>query len=160
MPDVAETALTLAEAAAALGVKPQRISQMLRSGALRGPAVRPGRAPKGAGRVWRDEIEREISERETRSRARRRRSSDGPQAGPSAREAAAVEAALRMKIGLDEARRRLKEERQTQKRLVRMLADAVAEIGRAQATADSLDGIAETYSEALTQLLTPDHPAE
>lgn len=160
MPGSPEPALTLAEAAAALGVSPQRISQMLRKGDLRGPVTGPGRAPKGVGRVWRDEIEREVRERESSRRPRRAPGSRDLHAGPSAREAAAVEAALRMKIGLDEARRMLKEERQKRKRLVNMLADALAEIGRAQGEADSFDVMAEAYSEALTQLLTPDQPAE
>jgi hypothetical protein len=157
-PEIA--ALTLAEAAAALGVRPQRISQMLSNGDLRGPAMGPGRAPKGVGRVWRHEIEREIRDRESERRPRRAPRGRDPHAGASAREATAVEAALRMKIGLDEARRMLKEERQKRKRLVSMLADAVAEIGREQADGDSFDIMAEAYSEALTQLLTPDQPTE
>lgn len=160
MSDPHEIALTLAEAATALGVSPQRISQMLSKGDLHGPAMGSGRAPKGVGRVWRDEIEREIGERESNSRRRRTRGSGQPHGSPSAREAAALEAALRMKIGLDDARRNLKEERQVRMRLVSMLADAVAEIGRAQAEADTFDGIADAYSEALTQLLIPDQPTE
>jgi hypothetical protein len=140
---------------------PQRISQMLSSGRLHGPPVGSGRAPKGADRVWRDEIDRVIRERETGTRrGRRPKGSIDQQGSRTAREAFVLEAALRMKIGLDEARRLLKEERQTRKRVVSMLADAVAEIARAQAGADSLDRIAEAYSEALTQLLTPDQPGE
>jgi hypothetical protein len=156
-----QVALTLKEAAAALGVSPQRISQRLSCGTLRGPVMGPGRAPKGAGRVWQDEIDRVIRERGTgASRSRRAKGNDDQQGSQSAREAAALEAALRMKIGLDEARRLLREERQASKRLVSMLAGAVAELARAQAGADSLDEISEAYSEALTQFLTPDRPTE
>lgn len=110
--------------------------------------------------MWREEVEREIRERESNRRPRRASGNRDRHAGPSVREAAGVEAALRMKIGLDEARRMINEERQKRRRLVSMLADAVAEIGRAQAEGDSFDIMAEAYSEALTQLLTPDQPTE
>jgi hypothetical protein len=155
-------ALTLAEAASRLGVKPQRISQMLRSGDLSGPTVGPGRAPKGVGRVWESSLQHEIDKRlaDTR-RSRRPRTSDGDvQIGPSAREAASLEAVLQMKVRLDAAREALREERQANKRLTNMLAAVVAELEAAHAQSDHLDNIAEGYSEALAQLTIPDGPRD
>jgi phage-related tail fiber protein len=153
-------ALTLAEAAQQLGVKPQRISQMLRSGDLSGPSVGSGRAPKGAGRVWESSIQQEISRRLTGGEHTQRLSAsvDNIQAGSTAREAAALEAVLRMKVRLDDARDALREERRANRRLVSMLATVVAELEAAQAGSDRLDSIADGYSEALTQLLVPGGP--
>ena len=104
-------ALALAEAADRLGVTPQRISQMLRSGDLSGPTVGPGRAPKGVGRVWESSLQQEIDKRGAGSRRVGRRSTlhDGVQTGPPTRESAALEAALQMKIRLDDAREALRE---------------------------------------------------
>jgi hypothetical protein len=153
-------ALTLAEAAERLGVTPQRISQLLCSGVLSGPTVGPGRAPKGAGRVWESSLQQEIDKRQAGSRRIRRRttSDDGVQTGPLTREPAALEAVLQMKIRLDDAREALREERRANKRLISMLAAAVAEMEVARAQSDRLDDIAEGYSEALAQLIIPDGP--
>jgi hypothetical protein len=153
-------ALTLAEAAERLGVQPQRICQMLRSGDLSGPAVGLARAPKGAGRVWESSLQQEINKRLAGNRRLQHLGTTGDdvQTGSSAREAAALEALLRMKIRLDDAREALREERRKNKRLASMLAAVVAEMEVAQAQSDRLDNIAEGYSEALTQLITPDGP--
>ncbi len=155
-------ALTLAEAAERLGVEPQRISQMLRSGDLSGPAVGPGRAPKGVGRVWESSLQQEIDKRQAGIRRIRRRttSDDRVQAGPSTRESAALEAVLQMKIRLDEAREALREERRANTRLTSMLAAVLAEMEVARAQSDRLDNIAEGYSEALAQLIIPDGPGD
>lgn len=155
-------ALTLTEAASRLGVKPQRISQMLRAGDLSGPAVGPGRAPKGVGRVWESSLQHEIDKRlADNKRSRPPRFSDGDvQSGSSAREAAALEAVLQMKVRLDAAREALREERQANKRLTSMLAAAVAELEAAHAQSDRLDNITEGYSEALAQLTIPDVPRD
>jgi hypothetical protein len=160
-----QRALTLAEAAEQLRVTPQRISQMLRCGVLDGPEVPLGRAQKHAPRVWDSSLQQEITRRQETEHhtphlrptsgagevSKRQESDD--QAGPSAREAAALEAALLMKLRLDEARKALREERQANKRLASMLAAVIAELQEAQAQADRLDDIAAGYSEALTQLL-------
>src|SRR2546423_14767273 len=100
-------ALTLAEAASRLGVKPQRISQMLRSGDLSGPTIRPGRrAPKGVGRVWENSLQHEIDKRQAGIRQIRRTSTSDSnvRTDSSTREAAALEAVLQMKVKLDHAR--------------------------------------------------------
>src|SRR4051794_17722940 len=57
-------ALTLKEAAEQLGVRPQRISQMLADGDLTGPDVPDGgRAPKNMGRVWAQSLNDELQRR-------------------------------------------------------------------------------------------------
>jgi hypothetical protein len=154
-------ALTLAEAASRLGVKPQRISQMLRSGDLSGPIIEPGRAPKGVGRVWESSLQREIDKRLAGiRRSRRPMTLDGDvQTGSPARKAAALEAVLQMKVRLDDAREALRDERQANKRLTNMLAAVVAELKAAHARSERLDNIAEGYSEALAQLIIPDGPS-
>lgn len=153
-------ALTLAEAASRLGVKPQRISQMLRSGDLSGPTIRPGRAPKGVGRVWESSLQHEIGKRQggIRRIGRLSTSDSHVQTDSSTREAAALEAVLQMKVRLDQAREALRDERRANKRLTNMLAAAVAEIEAARAQSDRIDDIAEGYSEALAQLIIPDAP--
>lgn len=155
-------ALTLAEAAGRLGVKPQRISQMLRSGELSGPTIGPGRAPKGVGRVWEDSLEHEIHRRLTGiRRSPPPRALDGQvQIRSSTREAAALEAVLQMKVKLDDAREALRHERRASKRLTNMLAAVVAELEAARAQSDRIDNIAEGYSEALAQLIIPDEPRD
>ncbi|SRR5258708_4844999 len=165
-----QRALTLAEAAQRLQVTPQRISQMLHSGALEGPDVGPGRARKGVPRVWEASLQQELARRRTARPRTTHRLAAGPdadvsksseahgEASRSAREAAALKAVLRMKIRLDDAREALRQERESSKRLTRLLAAATAELQAAQAQADRLDDIALGYSEALTQLVVPDPP--
>jgi hypothetical protein len=162
-----QRAFTITEAAQLLQVTPQWVSQMLRSGTLNGPDAGPGRARKHAPRVWEGSLQEEISRRTAK-----RHITDQPAADPgpdvskpskprgqvirSAREATAVEAALRLKISLDTAREALRRERQVNKRLTTLLAAATAELQAAQTQADRLDDIAVGYSEALTQFLIPD----
>lgn len=151
-------ALTLAEAAAWLGVKPQRISQMLRSGDLSGPAVGQERAPKGAGRVWESSLKQEIDRRKANGRRKQRSdtSENGVHAKSSTREASMLEATLRMKIRLDDAREALREERRVNRMLTSMLTAVVAELEAMQTQNDRLDNIAEGYSEALRHFLVHD----
>src|SRR5690349_3308357 len=93
-----DAALTIAEAAAALGVKPQRIHQLLRDGRLTGPAVPPGRAPALVGRVWRDSLAAEQKRREAAKhvpsmRSHRRPDQGRKQAPPDLGQPATVETA-------------------------------------------------------------------
>lgn len=165
-----QRALTLAEAAARLRVTPQRISQLLRCGDLDGPPTGSGRAQKQAPRVWESSLQQEMARRLTGQRRSTHRHPVGAgadvskplgrrgQGRSSAREAAALEAMLQIKIRLDDAREALRQERQVSKRLTSMLAAATAELQAAQTQADRLDDIAVGYSAALTQLLVPDAP--
>lgn len=156
-------ALTLAEVADRLGVKPQRISQMLRDRILKGPDVGPGRARKGAGRVWESSLTAEETRRQAATdrqaasgNVSKRRSDSRAGSGQGLSGSAAV---LALKVRLDAARDALREERRANQRLTRQLADAVAEIQAAQTQTDRLDEIAEGYSEALTHFGTPDDPS-
>jgi hypothetical protein len=161
MRDPPDRALTHTEAAEALGVTPQRISQMLRSGALSGPEMRSGRAPKNVGRVWQHAIDREISDRQAGNRGRRHESGsvvEDSRRSHSRHDAAAWEAARTMKIALDEARQALSDRRQERQRLVDVLKEAAAKIERGLEEEGALDRIAEAYSDALTQVLIPDQP--
>ena len=68
-----EEAMTLAEAAAALKVSPQRISQLLASGVLLGPLPTKGqRAPRNAPRVYRASLGELLAHREAISHSSRR----------------------------------------------------------------------------------------
>jgi hypothetical protein len=69
-----------------------------------------------------------------------------------------MEAALQMKLRLDEAREALRRERQANQKLVSVLVAVTAELQVAQSQADRLDNIAAGYSDALTQLMIPDGP--
>jgi hypothetical protein len=112
--------------------------------------------------VWESSLQHEIDKRLAGiRRSRRPRTSDGDvQTGSSAREAAALEAVLQMKVRLDDAREALRDERRANKRLTNMLAAVVAEMEAARAQSDRLDNIAEGYSEALAQLINPDGPRD
>jgi len=153
-------ALTLAEAAERLHVCPQRISQMLRAGVLTGPDVGPGRAPKGAPRVWESAIAEESKRRATAKQqmAKGTRSTGNVSKPDDARAPRhpVQEEVLVLKVQLDAARDALRKERRANQRLVRLLAEAVAEIQEAQTQADRVDAMADAYSEVLTQLGTPD----
>jgi hypothetical protein len=157
-------ALTLAEAAARLGVKPQRINQMLVTKTLSGPDIGPGRAPRAVPRVWESSLAREEQRRRIASERKANqpaRSGNVSKPSRASRPATSADnaAVLAMKIRLDTARDALREERQANKRLTQQLADAVAEIQAAQEQADRLDEIADGYSESLTQLSTPNDPS-
>ena len=155
---VRRRALTLAEAADRLGVKPQRINQMLKAGTLTGPDVGTGRARRGIPRVWESSLEREAQRRAAAAEGGRQRPRKVSKRSVRTRPAEAS-AILIMKIRLDTAREALRLERQASRRLTRQLADAVAEIAAAQAQSDRLDEIADAYSESLAQLGTPDDPS-
>jgi len=154
-----QPAVTLAEAASRLGVTAQRVSQLLNLGQLSGPDVGPGRARKNAQRVWESSLRDEIARRsrDHLSKPSARASADRSRA--SAREAAAMEATLQMKVRLDDAREALRRERQANERLTSVLAAVTTELQIAQSQADRLDDIAAGYSEALTQFLIPDDPS-
>lgn len=151
-------ALTITEAAAALGVCRQRVSQMLRDGLLEGPRIGPGRAPKNAPRVWPDTLQAEIDRRRQQAESGRMLDGDARDSRDRRPASSASTAVLAMKVQLDTARDALRIERRTNQHLTRLLADAVAELQTAQEQSDRLDDIASGYSDALTQVGIPDRP--
>jgi hypothetical protein len=154
----AEPAVTLAEAASRLGVTAQRVNQLLNLGQLSGPDVGSGRARKNAQRVWESSLRDEIARRSRDHVSKPSAQASAARSRASAREAAAIDATLQLKLRLDDAREALRRERQSNERLTNVLAAVTAELQAAQSQADRLDDIAAGYSEALTQLLIPDRP--
>lgn len=139
-------ALTIAEAAALLGVTRARIHQLLAAGDLTGPDFAGSRAPKGAGRVWPDSAE-------ARQRVGRHRSSRSPER--EARETGLRDDVYRLKIALDVARDSLRAERTQTARVTDLLARTVAALSEQQQLAIRADELAEGYSTILTDLLGP-----
>jgi len=130
---------------------------MLKEGRLDGPAVPPGRAPADTGRVWERSVDDELARRLVTgpNKGRLRPGSDRPDR-PGSPQLDAVQA---LKVSLDLSRELLRDERSRSRALTRLLADAVAELEREQLLADKLDTLADGYSSALTQLLTPQDAA-
>jgi excisionase family DNA binding protein len=159
-----DEAITIAEAAAALGVQKPRVHQMLQAGTLTGPATGPGRAPRNAPRVWRAALDEEL--------ARRRDEQAQPQPAhakvskrPARKEAvqdgdarAVRDAAQQMKIALDQARDALRAERAQTRQVTQVLAQTVAMLQEQQRLAEQADTVADGYAAAVTQLLTPPDP--
>ena len=155
-------ALGLSEAAARLGVSPQRICQMVRSGALSGPRYKVPRAPRGAKRVWLSSVQAGLDRRnQSRSKATDAAQPTAPNDAlvrADAQGAAARAATQHLKVQLDAARELLRAERAASKRLAQLVAGAAQALAAQGERADRLDDIASGYSDALTQLLTPDSP--
>jgi phosphoenolpyruvate-protein kinase (PTS system EI component) len=74
-------------------------------------------------------------------------------------EASAKAAAQEMKVKLDAMRDELAAERSRNQDLLDVVEKLVKLLRGTQASADQLDDVADGYSNALTQLLTPDTPA-
>lgn len=166
--------ITIRQAAAALHLSEARVHQLLATGDLEGIALLAGRkrhAPGGP-RVTADSVERLRSERvavehkheEARAAARARREG-GPQqrtagyiAGGRLDVEAARAAALELKARLDDTRDLVRKERERADRLLEVSAQLLELLRDSSTSADGLDDIAEGYSEALTQLLTPGIP--
>lgn len=149
--------MTLTEAAERLGVKRQRVHQLLDDGVLTGPQLEGGgRAPANAPRVWVSSLELE----ESRRRQRRGRKAPGTSAArtePSGNEA---DAAYVLKVSLDLARDALRAERIQTARITRLLKEAVTSLEEQQRLAERADRLTEGYSDALTSLLAPGDPSE
>ncbi|WP_148615475.1 hypothetical protein [Nocardioides rubriscoriae] len=176
-----EEALTLAQAAQRLGVQPQRISQMLNKGDLTGPDLPPGRAPKNVGRVWVSSVVAELKRRrldhpaggglagrvrlleaklaELEAADLRRGPSSGSDGSHSqARERAALAVAATLKVSLEVATQSLLSEQQVSAGLRRENAALRESLDLAEQRAHTLDALAKTFGESLTQLLGPDSP--
>jgi hypothetical protein len=139
----APKALTISEAAERLGVTGARIHQMLASGDLLGPPVEGARGRPGAPRVWASSIEDEVNRRERGDkRGSRPSQNDG-----------AVQA---LKIALDASRDALRAQRRHTAQITDLLAQAVAALQAQERLTAQADELADGYSGALTQLLSPD----
>jgi len=157
--------LTVTEAAERLGVTRSRIHQLLSCGHLQGPDLPSGRLRHvpGAGRVSAASIGELITARS----AHRSASAGHPSAGArpaGQREWSNLDAVPRaavqeMKVRLDAAREALRFERQRNRRLLEVAEKLVALLRSAADAADDIDDLADGYSAALTQVLTPDDPS-
>lgn len=146
-------ALTIGQAAHALGITPQRVSQLLAAGALEGPEPPPGqRAPRDAPRVWLESLEAEQQRRSAipAQSKPQRRTYDDPDA--------LRDDVFRLKAALDAARDQLARQREQTRRVTRLLADTVAALQEQQELAQEADRITEAYSTLATTHLAPDTP--
>lgn len=150
-----ETAVTIQDAAARLGVTRQRINQMLTAGDLDGPHQPAGaRAPRNAPRVFIASLESWEADHAGRRRSglSRSRSFDA--------EAVLRDDAYRMKLALDTARDQLTKQRLQNEKLAGLLADAVAALQAEQAMAREAERITEEYAAIATNHLAPDPNGE
>lgn len=166
---VGDEAVTIAEAAAVLGVSRPRIHQLLNAGVLTGRKIETTRAPAGALRVSRASLVAEVERRRRVKEGAKVRTDPGDARGSSKGDAAdrgsktrrdrrgdsATAAALRMKIALDQARDALKHERAQTAKVTRVLAETVAMLQEQQRLTQQADDLAARYADAVTQLLTP-----
>lgn len=178
--DRTRLAYTLSRAAELLDRKPQLVGQLLKSGALEGPTY-PGkkRAPPNAPRVWHDSL---INFLENNPQYGTQNAAEGVLSGPHSESIAAnvaelhrrlegIErslraAALHLKAAADVANQRLLEDRQRHRRqrdllltIVVQSADVIRELANEiDGRQDGENAALEAYSEALTQLLSPDNP--
>lgn len=171
-------AITIKAASDRLGVKPQRISQLMTAGILTGPSY-AGRPPRNAARIWEDVLESELARRAEGRGSHRRRTTTGAEASGAARwnrirdlerdlerergrERAAVAAAQHFKVAADRARAIMRDERKQARRVTAELERVAKQLERVAALlitqqdlTDRADDVAEEYSAAATQLLTP-----
>lgn len=146
---VTAEAITIQDAATRLGVTRQRISQLLKSGALDGPPQASGvRGLPNAPRVY----VASVQERQTR-RAPSRQGGRRPVTGS---EATLKDDAHRLKLALDVARDQIARQRGQNERLASLLAQAVAALQDEQALARDSDRITEQYAAIATNHLAPD----
>lgn len=160
--------LTIGEAEAALSLSGPRIHQLLADGELDGPGLPPGRKrhSPGAPRITQASIDQYLQaradERALKPAPARRPKKVIPAplaSGSSTGEAAAKAAAQEMKVKLDAMREEIAAERARNKDLLEVVDKLTQMLRGAQASADRLDGVTDGYSDALTQLLTPDATA-
>lgn len=144
-------AVSISQAADRLEVSPQRVSQMLASGHLRGPHIAGTRAPKNAPRVYVDSLDEAIARR------RDRQSHVFPPSDHQG-DLAVKDDLWRMKVALDAARDQIARQRRQNERLVTLLAETVAALQHEQAMAQESERIAEEYASILTTHLAPETP--
>lgn len=155
---------TISEAVVALNLSGPRVHQLLSDGELDGPGLPPGRRrhSPGAPRVYATSVRSYLEARESERPPPRQAPKRSPQAvtatepGSGSDGAAARAAAQEMKVKLDTARDELAAERKRNKELLEVIDKLVSILRDSQKSADQLDDVADGYSRALTQLLTPD----
>jgi hypothetical protein len=155
--------LTIREVEAALHMSGPRIHQLLASGELDGPGLPPGRKrhSPGAPRVTRMSVNQYLRDRAEEKdtsppRPLRMTTSASQETGRSAGESSAKAVAQEMKVRLDAMRDELVAERARNKDLLEVVDKLVGLLRSSQTSADRLNDVTDGYSEALTQLLTPD----
>lgn len=161
------------EARAALNLSSPRIHQLLAAGELDGTPLAPGRKrhSPGAPRVTVASVDRYLrkSEGERARMPERARTShtagnaassgETPSGVASSEAVAARAAAQELKVRLDAMRDELAAERERNRGLLDVVDRLVSLLRGSQLSADRLDGVTDGYSQALTQLLTPDPPS-
>jgi len=179
-----EGPLTIAAAAARLGVTRQRVSQMLTSGELEGPSTGPGRAPKEAGRVWGWSLDLAVQRRELASSQPTEGASHdvahlatrladlertvaelvtrgtGPTDFFAGRERAARQAAMSLKVQADFAHDELSMETARAAALEAEVAALKARVRELETKRDRDAALHDAYRDALTSLLSADSPDE
>lgn len=166
-----DEAYTLSQAGLLVGVSPQRVSQMLKDGALTGPQYAVSPAPKNAPRVWKWSVDQLLAGRRARptiDRPGRKDpgAEDDHQLGQwlARKEARINAAAQELKVAADLARQQAAHDRRKARGLTAKLANVVVRQAQVidQLTADltrdedRTEAMLDAYSNALTQLLAPD----
>lgn len=149
--------MSVADAAAALSLSPQRVHQLLKSGHLVDVPLAAGRVRHRPGepRVRLSDVSRLLNFRDsppTEGLA----GEYGP-GGTADDYGAARAAALELKIELDEVRDRLKVERTRTEHALQIASDLLEMVRSGLTTEGKIDDVAGAYSKALTQLLAPRH---
>jgi chromosome segregation ATPase len=169
-------ARTLTDAAARLGLTPQRVSQLLTDGSLSGPEY-SGRAPKNAPRVWetsltnyernqsqasapsRRALARTLADRDVEIAAMKARlpraENSSVEEGLRLELAAARAAAQELNVGSDVLTDHVQQLSEEIAVLKRSLAQRESELASLQTRYDVLKSTLDRKSNALTQLLTP-----
>jgi hypothetical protein len=169
--------LTIAEAASALNLSDERVHQLLTSGQLDGVPLPMGRKRHAPG------VPRVTAASVRRLREDRVRERDAAEAGRTARKApvttekgaedaaahgssaggdvaAARAAAQELKVQMDALREELGAERARNAKLLQVTTNLVELLRDSVRSADALDAVADGYSQALTQLLSPGGPPD
>lgn len=158
--------LTIRETEAELHLSGPRVHQLLKNGDLDGPDLPAGRKRHlpGAPRVYAVSVRAYLAAREGERPAPRRSTSRSGEVRPTAElgsgpaAAASRTAVQEMKVKLDTAREEVAAERKRNEELLEVIDKLVGILRSSQKSADKLDDVADGYSQALTQLLTPDTP--
>lgn len=175
--------LTIAEAAAKLNLSEQRVHQLLSAGQLEGVDLPPGRLRHvpSAPRVTTASVEdlRGVRDAERSGKAAVQEAARAPRhgqrgSGTTAPAAAAPDvgasrgtdvasaraAAQELKVGLDTLREEVRKERARTEQAVEVAAGLIEMLRDSFRSGDRLDEVVDGYSDALTQLLSPNVPPD